>query len=325
MKAAVYAKYGPPEVLQILDIENPTPQDGEVLIQIYATTVNRTDTGYRSAQYFVSRLFTGLLKPKRPVGGSEFAGKIVEVGVNVQGFKIGDKVFGFDDVHGGAHAEFMTKSTTAAIATMPEGMSYQQVAPAGEGATYALNDIQASGIEKGQKALIYGASGAIGSAAVQILKHMGVGVTAVCGTQNVELVKRLGADKVIDYQTENFAETSDRFDFIFDAVGKSSYGVCKTLLTPTGKYCSTELGASGQNPFLALWFALTGSRKVIFPIPKINKENIEYLKQLMDAGAYKPVVDRVYALDDIVEATRYVEFGQKVGNVVIDVTSNPKG
>ncbi|HTE21792.1 MAG TPA: NAD(P)-dependent alcohol dehydrogenase [Candidatus Limnocylindria bacterium] len=320
MKAAVYTKYGPPEVLRIEDVEKPVPKDDEVLIEIHAATVNRTDTGFRSAQYFVSRFFSGLPKPKKIVAGSEFAGKIVQVGSTVTEFKVGDKVFGFEDVRSGAHAEYMTNAASGAIAKMPEGFSYQETAPAGEGATYALSGIRAAGVKKGQKVLVYGASGAIGSAAVQILVAHGAKVTAVCGTKNVKLVKSLGADKVIDYQTEDFTQLDDKFDFILDAVGKSSYGVCKKLLAPKGKYCSTELGPYGQNPLLAIWFAITGSRKVIFPIPKIGKEQIEYIRQLMESGAYKPVVDRTYPLDEIVEASKYVESGQKTGNVVIKIT-----
>lgn len=319
MKAAMYKKYGPPEVLKIKDVEKPSPNRNEVLVRVYATTVNRTDCGYRSAKYIVSRLFTGLTKPKRPIGGSEFAGKIVEIGVNASEFIVGDKVFGFEDVRGGAHAEYMVQRADGSIAKMPSGFSYEEMAPAGEGATYALNVLKAVGIKKNQNVLVYGASGAIGSAAVQILKHQGARVTAVCGTKNVKLVKSLGADEVIDYQKQDFTKTDDRFVFVFDAVGKSSYGVCRKLLTPKGQYYSTELGKGGQNIFLSLWFSLTGSRKVLFPIPKINKEMIEHIKSLVESGAYKPVVDKIYPLDDIVQATKYVETEQKTGNVVIRV------
>lgn len=319
MKAAVYTKYGPPEVLQIKEVPKPMPKADEVLIQVHAATVNRTDTGFRSAKYFISRLVTGLMKPRKQVAGSEFAGKIVEVGTDVKEFKPGDDVFGFEDVRSGAHAEYMTEVAGGSIAKMPEGFSFEEMAPAGEGATYALSVIEVAGVKQGQKVLVYGASGAIGSAAVQIIKHLGAEVTAVCGTKNVELVRSLGVDSVIDYETEDFTQIADRFDFIFDAVGKSSYGACKKLLGPNGTYCSTELGPHGQNPFLAIWFAITGSRRVIFPIPKINKEKMEYIKQLVESGAYKPVIDRTYPLDEIVEATKYVETGQKTGNVVIKI------
>jgi len=319
MKAVTYTKYGPPEVLEIKEVDRPIPKSDEVLVQIYATTVNRTDTGFRSAKYFVSRAVTGLMKPRKAIAGSEFAGKVVEAGADVTDFKPGDKVFGFEDVRSGAHAEYMATSAAGSIAKMPEGFSYEELAPAGEGATYALSAIRAADVQDGQKVLVYGATGAIGSAAVQILKHLGAEVTAVCGTKNVALVKSLGADRVIDYQTEDFTQISDKFDLALDAVGKTSYGACKKLLKPTGKYCSTELGKGGQNPLLAIWFAITGSRKVIFPIPKINKEKMEYIKQLIEAGAYKPVIDRTYTLDEIVEASKYVETGQKTGNVVIKV------
>ena len=319
MKAIVYANYGHPEVLRMVEVDKPTPKNDEVLIKVYATTLNRTDCGFRSAKYFVSRLVTGLTKPRKPIAGSEFAGKVVEIGANVTNFKIGDKVFGFEDVRSGAHAEYMAEAANGSIAIMPEGFNFQELAPAGEGATYALNVILASGVKPGQKVLVYGATGAIGSAAVQILKHMAIEVTAVCGSKNVELVKSLGASRILSYDLEEITHINNTFDLIFDAVGKKSYGSCKSLLSPNGKYCSTELGSGGQNPLLAVWFSITGSRKVIFPIPKINKETIEYIKQLVESGAYKPVIDRTYPLDEIVAATRYVETGQKIGNVVIEV------
>lgn len=319
MKAATYTKYGPPEVLEIQEVEMPTPRSDEVLVQVHFTTVNRSDTGFRSAKYFVSRFVTGLVTPKKQVAGSEFAGKVVEVGADVTKFKVGDKVFGFEDVRSGAHAEYMTELANGSIAKMPKGYSYQDLAPAGEGATYALSVIKAAGLGKDHRVLVYGASGAIGSAAVQILKYRGAEVTAVCGTKNVQLIKSLGADKVIDYQKDDFTKIDKKFDFIFDAVGKTSYGVCKKLLKPTGSYTSSELGKGAQNPLLAIWFAITGSRKVMFPIPKINQETMEYIRQMIEDGAFKPVVDKVYSLDEIVEATKYVETGQKTGSVVIKI------
>ena len=319
MKAVIYTKYGPPEVLHIVDIEQPTPKSDEVLIKVHASTLNRTDCGFRSANYFVSRFVTGLVKPKRVISGSEFAGKIVAVGADVTTYKVGDDVFGFDDVGGGAHAEYVVKPADGPLAVMPTGYTYEALAPAAEGATYALNVINAAGVSKGQKVLVYGASGAIGSAAVQILKHLGAEVTAVCGTKSIKRVQSLGADQVIDYQTQDFTDTRDTYSLVLDAVGKSSYGVCKKLLTPDGSYCSSELGVGGQIPLLAIWFGMTGSRKVLFPIPKINKANTDYIKRLIELGAYTPLIDRVFAMDDIVEAAKYVESGQKVGNVVITI------
>jgi NADPH:quinone reductase-like Zn-dependent oxidoreductase len=232
MKAVTYTTYGPPEVLQITEIEKPTPKSNEVLIRVHASTVNRTDCGFRSARYVVSRLVTGLVRPKYTVSGSEFAGEVVEVGDDVLDYMAGDKVFGFDDVRGGAHAEYVVKPASGPFAIMPEGFSYEELAPAAEGATYALNAIRAAGVTKGQKVMVYGASGAIGSAAVQILKYLGAHVTAVCGTKNVARVQELKPDRVIDYETEDFTRLDGGFDFIFDAVGKSSYGVCKKLLAP---------------------------------------------------------------------------------------------
>lgn len=320
MKAAIYTKYGPPSVLRVVEIEAPVPRDDEVLIKVHASTVNRTDCGFRSAKYVISRFVTGLTKPNYTILGSEFAGEIVAVGKEVQDYKPGDKVFGFDDVRAGGYAEYVTKPAAGCFALIPAGRTYEEMAPAGEGATYALNVIRASGIVSGQKAMVYGASGAIGSAAVQILKHLGIEVVAVCGTRGFDKVSSLGADRVINYEKEDFTQGADMYDLVFDAVGKSSYGVCKKLLTPSGKYYSSELGKGGQNPLLALWFAIRGSQRVLFPIPRINKEIVTYIAGLVQSGAYKPLVDRTYTLDEIVEATTYVETGQKLGNVVITIT-----
>lgn len=319
MKAAVYSKYGPSSVLSIADVAKPEPTSNEILIKVHYATVNRTDAGFRRANYFISRFFTGLFNPKRQVWGSEFAGEVVGAGADVTEFKVGDKVFGFDDLNGSAHAEFMTLEQHRSVTTIPNGFTYKQLAAAGEGATYALSDIQAAGVVKGQNVMVYGASGAIGSSAVQILKDMGVRVTAVCSTKNVKLLKSLGADEVIDYQAQDFTDTKQRFDLVFDSVGKTSYGVCKKILKPTGKYCSTELGFAGQNPLLAILFAITGSKKVIFPIPKINKLNIEYIQSLVAKGAYLPVIDSVYPLEQIAQAAEYVDSGQKTGNVLIKI------
>lgn len=319
MKAAVYRKYGPSEVLSIENVPKPSIKSDQVLVRVKATTMNRTDCGMRNANYFVSRFFTGLITPKNPVAGSEFAGDVVEVGADVKNFELDDKVFGFEDVRSGAHAEYMAVAANGSIATIPKGYKYTEIAPAGEGATYALNMVRSAGIRNGQKALVYGASGAIGSAAVQILRHMGVEVTAVCGTKNLELVRSIGANKVISFETEDFTLTHDRFDLVLDAVGKTSYGATKKLLNKSGKYCSSELGKGAQNPLMAIWFAVNGSKKVFFPIPKINQEVIQAIQQLVEAGAFKPVVDRIYEFDEIAEAAAYVETGQKTGNVVIKV------
>lgn len=319
MKAVVCEKYGPPEVQKIMEVEIPIPKENEVLIKVMATTVNRTDTGFRSAKYFITRLFTGIFKPKINIFGTEFAGIIKETGKNVKEFKKGDKVFGYNDKTFGAHAEFLATPADGAISTIPKNFSYIEAAAMSEGAQYALNNINFAKVKKGDNIFIYGSSGSIGSAAVQICKYFGARVTAVTSTKNIEVISKLGADKVIDYKKGDFTKTKEKYDFIFDAVGKSSYGKCKKLLTPIGKYCSTELGKYAQNPILAIWFKINGKRKVIMPIPKMNKENVEYLKNFAEAKAFKPLIDRTYKFEEIVEATRYVEKGHKVGNVVIIV------
>ena len=321
MKAIINTRYGPPEVVHFMEVEKPVPKDNEVLIKIFATTVNRTDCGFRSAEYFISRFFSGLFRPKNKILGNEFAGEIVTTGKAVELFQSGDKVFGYNDTTFGAHAEYMVMAENGPITTMPESITYVEAAPITEGGHYALCDIRAAGIKSGQNILINGATGAIGSAAVQIVKSLGASVTAVCGTENVALVKSLGADVVIDYTKEDFTRIDQRFDVVFDAVGKSSFGKCKPLLRKRGIYISTELGYLSQNPFLALITPLLGGKKVLFPIPSINKADVTYLKELVVAGKYKPVIDRYYPLEQIVDAYRYVETGRKTGNVVINVVS----
>jgi NADPH:quinone reductase-like Zn-dependent oxidoreductase len=317
MKAIVYTKYGPPEVAKLMEVPKPMPKDNEVLVKVYSSTVNRTDSGFRSAEYFISRFWSGLLRPKHQILGCEFAGVIEEIGQRVITFKKGDKVFGFNDKTFGGHAEYLTIAETDAVATIPEGFSFDEAAAISEGAHYALVDIKAAKVERGQNVLVYGATGAIGSTAVQLLKHFGAIVTAVCNTKNVELVKSLGADTVIDYQTQDFTKTEDTFEFIFDAVGKSSFGHCKPLLTEKGIYISTELGKNGENIFYALTTPLWGGKKLLFPIPTITKQDVLFLKELAQKGEFKPIIDRKYKLDQIVDAYKYVESGQKTGNVVL--------
>lgn len=319
MKAVVYTKYGPAEVAKLTEVAKPSPKNTEVLIKVYTSTVNRTDSGFRSAEYFISRFWSGLLRPKNQILGCEFAGIIEEVGSSIKTFKIGDKVFGFNDKTFGGHGEYLTIAETDAVTTTPTNISLDEAAALTEGAHYALNIIKAAKLEKGQNVLVYGATGAIGSAAVQLLKHYGMKVTAVCNTKNVTLVKSLGAAIVIDYQTQDFTLTENRFQLIIDAVGKSSFGQCKPLLAKKGIYISTELGKNAENVFLALITPILGGKKVLFPIPTINKETVLFLKELIEKGEYKPVIDRQYTLNQIVEAYKYVESGQKTGNVILKI------
>ena len=319
MKAIVYKKYGPPEVAKLMEVIKPIPKDNEVLIKVFASTVNRTDSGFRSAVYFVSRFWSGLFRPKFSILGCEFAGVIEDIGKNVKEFTNGDKVFGFNDKSFGGHAEYLTIDETHALTTMPGDISFYKAAALTEGAHYALVNIRAAKIERGQNVLVYGATGAIGSAAVQLLKHFGAVVTAVCNTKNVALVKTLGADTVIDYETQDFTRTENKFQFIFDAVGKSSFGQCKPLLTEKGIYVSTELGKNGEILLYAITTSLLGGKKLLFPIPSITKKDVIFLKELFIKGEYNPVIDRHYKLDQIVDAYKYVESGQKTGNVILKI------
>ena len=317
MRAAINTRYGPPEVISIQEVDIPVPNDGEILIKVMASTVNRTDCGFRSAEYFGSRFFSGLFNPKNHILGCEFSGIVESLGKNTKEFKTGDKVFGFNDKKFGGHAEYLTINESDAVSAMPENTSFEEGAALTEGAHYALCNIRAAKVRKGQNVLVYGATGAIGSAAVQLLKYFGTVVTAVCNTKNVELVKALGADRVIDYLREDFTKSGEIYELIFDAVGKSSFGQCKPLLTAKGNYISTELGKNGENIYYALTTPLFRGKKLLFPLPTINKEDVNFLKQLFIEKKFKPVIDRQYSLEDIVEAYKYVESGQKTGNVII--------
>lgn len=319
MKAIVYSKYGPPEVTKLIEVPKPLPKDNEILVKVYFSTVNRTDSGFRSAEYFISRFWSGLFRPKHQILGSEFSGVVEEIGKHVTKFKKGDSVFGFNDKTFGGHGEYLTIAETEAVTNIPNNTSFDVAAAITEGAHYALINIRAAKVESGQKVLVYGATGAIGSAAVQILKHYGAIVTAVCNTKNVKLIKSIGADIVIDYQTQDFTKTKDTFSFVFDAVGKSSFGQCKPLLNKKGIYISTEFGKNAENLFFALITPLFGGKRLLFPIPTTTKQDIIFLSELVEKGKFKPLIDRYYTLDQIVEAYRYVESGQKTGNVILKV------
>jgi NADPH:quinone reductase-like Zn-dependent oxidoreductase len=319
MKAAVHTSYGPPDVVRISEVDKPFAKDREVLVKVHATTVNRTDCGFRAAKPFIVRFFTGLLRPRVTVLGNEFAGEVEAVGAGVTTFEVGDRVFGFSGTRFGAHAEYLVMPEDGSLATMPAALTYEEAAPSTEGSHYALSLIRKAGIRRGHDVLVNGATGAIGSAAVQLLKQLGAEVTAVCGTEHLELVEGLGANRVIDYTGEDFTKDEQSYDVVLDAVGKSSFARCRRLLKPRGIYLSTDLGPWSQNPVLALLTPLLGGKKVLFPIPKEDQETVRYLKKQIESGAFKPLLDRRYPLDQIVEAYRYVETGQKIGNVVISV------
>lgn len=319
MRAAVHTRYGPPDVVRVMEVDKPVPEDGELLVRVHATTVNRTDCAYRAARPFFMRLFSGVRRPKAIVLGSEFAGEVDAVGGGVTSFDVGDRVFGYNEGPFGAHAEYMTIPESASVAVMPANATFEETAPSTEGSHYALSMITAAQIEGGQDVLVYGATGAIGSAAVQLLKGLGARVTAVCGTENVAMVERLGADRVVDHRSQDFTDDEQTYDVVLDAVGKSSFMRCRRLLKPRGIYLSSELGRLSQNPLLALVTPLVRRKKVMFPVPKHDQAMVRHFKSLIESGTFQPVIDRRVHLDDIVDAYRYVETGQKIGNVVIQV------
>lgn len=319
MRAAVHSRYGPPGVVRITDVASPVARDDDVLVGVHATTVNRTDCAYRAAKPFFVRALTGLRRPKVNILGNEFSGVVEAVGSAVTSFEVGDRVFGYNEGPFGGHAEFLAIAADASIATVPASVTLEEAAAATEGSHYALAFLRWAKIDGGQDVLVNGATGAIGSAAVQLLKNVGAQVTAVCATAHMELVSGLGADRVIDYTVDDFTRDEQTYDAVLDTVGKSTFGRCRRLLKPGGVYLSSELGPFAQNPLLALVTPLFRGRKVRFPVPKDNQEIVRQLSDLMESGEFKPLIDRRYDLDQIVEAYEYVETGQKIGNVVIQV------
>jgi NADPH:quinone reductase-like Zn-dependent oxidoreductase len=320
MRAVVCDRYGPPEVLRLDEVERPVPKDDEVLVKIHATTVNRSDSGLRQGSPLV-RLFSGLLRPKWRILGSELAGEVEAVGPAVTEFKVGDQVFGVNAGLGadklGAHAEFICLSESAPLAHKPAGIRFEDAAAVCDGAILALSCLRPAGLRKGQRVLVYGASGSIGTAAVQLAKYFEADVTAVCNTKNVEIVRSLGADTVIDYTREDFTHNGQTYDVIFDAVGKHSFGRCRGSLRRGGRYLATD---HLHNVLLVWWTSLIGDKRVVFPIPpRYTKKDVLFLKQLIEAGKYRAVIDRCCSLQDVVEATRYVETEQKTGNLVLTV------
>jgi NADPH:quinone reductase-like Zn-dependent oxidoreductase len=317
MKAIVYTHYGSPDVLQLKEVAKPVPKGNELLIKVFASTVNRTDCATVRAKPFFMRLATGLFKPNKETSGTDFAGQIEARGKDVTAFKVGDKVFGFDDSGLRSHAQYLILTDDKAVLKMPKNINYSQAAASCEGAHYAYNFINKVDIKSGQKVLVNGATGAIGSAATQLLKNLGIDVVAVCSTANIELVKAIGATRVIDYTVQDFTKEDVQYDHVFDTVGKSSFFKCKSLIKPGGAYISSELGWMWQNLFLAFIKPIIGSRKVLFPYPNDIKRTLRLIKKLTKEGKYQAVIDRSYSLEHFKEAYDYVETGQKVGNVII--------
>ncbi|SDF20876.1 NADPH:quinone reductase [Pricia antarctica] len=319
MKASIRRTYGSPDHIKIENIEKPVPTDSEVLIRVYATTVNRTDCANLTAKPFViMRLVLGLFKPKKVILGTDFAGEVVGIGKNVTSFSVNDRVFGFNDTGSESQAEYIT-SEEEALFPIPEKIDYKQAAASLEGANYAYTFVHKVNIQSGHRILINGATGAIGSALLQFVKQYDVQITATCDTNNIKLITSLGADKIYDYTKEDFTNDKEKYDFIFDAVGKSTFGKCKSLLKEKGVYISSDLGPYSQNIFYALLSSISSTKKVIFPIPYSKHKTIPFICDLLKKEMFKPVIDREYCLDNISEAYEYVLTGMKTGNVIINV------
>ncbi len=324
MKAVVYEKYGPPEVLQLREVEKPAPKDDEVLVKIHATTVATGDVNVRGFIFvprglkFVARLMFGFTKPRKKILGFEFAGVIESVGKDVESFKVGNEIFGIDGDGIGAYAEYKTIPEKGAITLKPANLTFEEAAASPNGASTALYFLRELGeIQNGQKILVNGASGSVGAAGVQLAKHFGAEATGVCSTTNLELVKSLGADKVIDYTEDDFCKSGETYDLILDTVGNVSFSRCKSSLKPKGKLLMV---AAGLPQFLQMFLtSMTGGKKAIGGggMASEKKENLVFLKELLESGKLKPVIDRSYPLEQIVEAHRYVDKGRKKGNVVI--------
>ncbi len=320
MRAVVHDRYGPPDVLRLEEVERPEPAEDEVLVKVHATTVTRTDCAIRAAKPFPWRFFAGLLRPKRRILGIELAGEVEAVGPAVSEFAVGDEVFGGSAGRFAAHAEYVCVREGAALAHKPAGMSYEEAAAVCDGFVQAASALRTAELRQGQRIVVYGASGSLGTAAVQLAKHLGAHVTAVCGTKNVELVRSLGADEVVDYQTQDYTKNGETYDVVLDAVGFHSFSQCRRSIRPGGIFVPTELGRlMVENLLLTLATKWVGRRRVRFGVARWSKRELLFLKELIEAGEYRAVIDRSYPLEEVVEATRYVETLQKTGNVVLAV------
>jgi NADPH:quinone reductase-like Zn-dependent oxidoreductase len=318
MRAVVHDRYGPPEVLRVAEVDRPVPNEDEVLVDVYASTVTRGDTmGVRSVEYRFTRLFTGVRRPRTTSLGTEFAGRVDAVGAAVTEFQIGDEVCG---VKSGSNAEYVTVREDGVIVQKPTGLTYEEAAAVPEGSLLALTCLRPAYPIEGKRVLVYGAAGSVGTAAVQLLAHhFEAEVTAVCDTKDVELVRSLGAREVIDRFQADFTKNGETFDVIFDAVGKHSFRRCRRSLNRGGIYISMDLGFMYHVPLLGLVTRFIGRKRATVGIGRYRREDLLLVKELVEAGKYRPVIDRTYALDQIVEATQYVESGQKAGNVVLRV------
>ena len=319
MKAVIYKKYGPPEVLHIEEVEKPVPKDNDVLIKVHAVVVTSGDVRLRKADPFIARFFNGLIKPKNTILGVNFAGKVEETGNNVTQFKEGDEVLGSTVLGFGAYAEYVCVSEDGVLVKKMGNITFQEAAAVPFGALASLHFLRKANIREGQKVLIYGASGSLGTAAIQLARYFGTKVTGLCSTDNLELVKSLGADNVIDYKKEDFTNINQTWDIIFDTVGKSPFFACIKKLNEKGVYLRS-VHINLQSLVRGLWTNLTSKKKVIGGIAGESKEDLLFINKLIESEKYKPVVDKIFPLEQIVEAHRYVDKGHKKGNVVVNVT-----
>ncbi|QTE27773.1 NAD(P)-dependent alcohol dehydrogenase [Pengzhenrongella sicca] len=325
MKAAVSTRYGPPAVVRVVDVPAPAIGADDVLVRVRVATVNRTDCGFRAGQPVIVRAFSGVMRPRAHVLGSEFAGVVEAVGAAVTSFAVGDRVFGYAEDQWGAHAEYLAIPAAGPIAAIPANVTFEQAAASTEASHYALASLRKARVRTGHDVLVNGATGAIGSAAVQLLAAVEVTVTAVCDGAHADLVRGLGAYRVIDRTVEDFTQDRHSYDVVFDAVSKSTFGRCRSLLRPGGTYASTDLGPWGQNvalslvtPLLSTWL-LDGKTGLLPLPPTYDQALVQYFGRLLETGRFSPVIDRSYPLDQIVEAYEYVETGQKIGNVLLRV------
>lgn len=316
MKAVTRENYCDFKDIKIKNLPVPIPKPNEILVKIHASTINRTDCAVVNGKPFIFRFFVGLPKPKKIILGTDFSGEIIKVGNEISKFKIGDKVFGFYDQGIGSQAEFATFNEQQPIEIMPENITFEQAAASLEGGHYAVNFLNKVEIKTNQKVLINGATGGIGSVLLQLLKHYDCYVTAVCNTKNIDLIKSLGADKIYNYEIEDFTSDTERYDYIFDAVGKSSSKKCKPLLKAKGVYISSELGDGIENLYLPFTTKFS-NKKVIFPMPTDIHKSILIIKNLLEKGALKPIIEKIISLDEAIETYQYVNSGQKTGSVVI--------
>lgn len=321
MRAAVRDRYGGPEVLEVAELDTPLPDAGQVQVRVVTSTVTKTDCHYLTGRPVLQRVVSGLGRPRAKVLGCEYAGVVSALGGGSTRFHLGQRVFGYIEGPFGGHGEYLCAGEDGPMAPIPEGVSFEQAAASTEGSHYALSHLRKADVAAGQRVLVYGATGAIGSAAVQLCNALGCATTAVGPTAYLAAMESLKPDKVVSYEKEDFTRDALRYDIVFDAVGKTSFLKVRGLLTRKGRFMSSGPGPLWQNSLFALGGAASRGRRVVFGFPRIDRTTVEWFAELMAQGRFRPLVDRAYPLDDIAEAYRYVFTGQKLGNVLVNVAT----